>query len=210
MALPVDRWDAALDVYFRRKMLDIHTNIPAKVVNIDYSKGKVDVQVLVELVSPISDVSALNYTYPTILDVPLHIYSAKGGKAKITVPVSIGDVGLLYFPEKDMEGFKGSLVRNKKENSVTHTAQGIYFVPEMSTEEAPISIDPDNIVIEFVNSKFTMQPDGNVFVNGANITPDGNVITKAGVDLNQFKAEYDAHYHDGVATGMGQTSLPKP
>lgn len=208
MSATVGRFDVAIENTIRRQLFEVHTGIPAKVISVDYGKGTADLEVLYEGVSNVGDISALNDKYPTVFDVPIHIYSAKGGKAKITVPVSTGDIGMLYFPERDMDGFAGGLVKNTKEQKFTHTAQGVYFVPEMPTVSTPISIDPDNIVIEFENSKFTIKPDGNIDINGATITPDGNVITKAGVDLNEFKAQFDMHKHGGVETGGGQTGTP--
>jgi len=37
---------------------------------------------------------------------------------------------------------------------------------------------------------------GSAVINGCTIDKDGNVITKAGTDLDQFKADYDAHTHN--------------
>lgn len=208
MSSTIGRFDVALDSYVRKILKNVHTNIPAEVLAVDYSKGTVDLKVLYEGISLVEDNPSLNDRYPEILDVPLHILSAKKGRAKITVPVSVGDIGLLYFPEKDMDGFNGSVVKDKKEQKINHTSQGIYFIPELPTSSSPIQLDPDNIIIEFDNAKFIMKPDGNVIINGATITPDGNIITKAGVDLNAFKAEYDMHVHGGVETGNGQTQGP--
>jgi hypothetical protein len=208
LATPVGRFDVALDNHMRRILKDVHTGIPAEIVAVDYSKGTADVKVLYEGISPVGDIPELNDKYSTILDVPIHINSAKGGKAKITLPVSAGDIGMLYFPERDMDGFSGSLVKNTKEEQTTHTSQGVYFIPEMPTTSKPISIDPDNVIITFENSKFTMKPDGNIDINGLTITPDGNIITKAGVDLNAFKMVYDMHVHGGVDVGSGQTQGP--
>jgi len=208
MSTTVGRFDVAIDNILRRQLMNVHTGIPAEVAAVDYTKGTADVNVLYEGVSNVGDISALNDKYPQILDVPIQIVSAKGGKAKITVPVSVGDKGMLYFPERDMDGFSGTLVKNTKEQKLTHTSQGVYFIPEMPTTSNPISIDPDNIIIEFQNSKFTIKPDGNIDINGATITPDGNVITKAGVDLNEFKMMYDTHVHGGVQTGSGNTGTP--
>ena len=60
----------------------------------------------------------------------------------------------------------------------------------------------------FTNGAATMvaQTSGNVDINGAKITPEGRMITAAGVDLDEFYAEYKRHTH-GCPHG-GNTSTP--
>ena len=45
-----------------------------------------------------------------------------------------------------------------------------------------------------------------------NITPDGNVITKNGTNLDSFYKDYTKfkaeHTHGGVETGSGNTGVP--
>lgn len=48
---------------------------------------------------------------------------------------------------------------------------------------------------------FQLQADGTFLINGLKITPDGNVITAAGVDLN-------THRHTGVTPGSGTSGAP--
>ncbi|WP_026145105.1 Gp138 family membrane-puncturing spike protein [Pseudomonas asplenii] len=48
---------------------------------------------------------------------------------------------------------------------------------------------------------FRLQADGTFLINGLKITPDGNVITAAGVNLN-------THRHTGVTPGSGTSGAP--
>lgn len=50
---------------------------------------------------------------------------------------------------------------------------------------------------------FQLQADGSFLINGLKITPDGNVITAAGVNLN-------THRHSGVTPGSGTSGVPVP
>ena len=50
---------------------------------------------------------------------------------------------------------------------------------------------------------FQLQADGTFLINGLKITPDGNVITAAGVNL-------DTHRHSGVTPGSGTSGVPVP
>lgn len=50
---------------------------------------------------------------------------------------------------------------------------------------------------------FQLQADGTFLINGLKITPDGNVITAAGTNLN-------THRHGGVTPGSGTSGVPVP
>lgn len=50
---------------------------------------------------------------------------------------------------------------------------------------------------------FQLLADGSFLINGLKITPDGNVITAAGVNLN-------THRHSGVTPGSGTSGVPVP
>lgn len=210
IGLGTTRFDDALGAYVARRMQEIHTSMPAKIVAVDYDKGTVDVEILYEGKSPINDL--LNYKYPQIQDVPVHTYSAQGGKVKITVPIKAGDVGTVFFPEKPMEGFTGGKVTiDLEKNSDTHVLQGIYFISEMSTISTPVSIDPDNLIIQNETTIITVKKDSvdavttsDFKINGARVTSDGDVITSDGVSLRNVKAVYNNHNHGG-----GPTPLPQ-
>ena len=50
---------------------------------------------------------------------------------------------------------------------------------------------------------FQLLSDGSFLINGLKITPDGNVITAAGINLN-------THRHSGVTPGSGTSGVPVP
>ena len=61
------------------------------------------------------------------------------------------------------------------------------------------------------SAKFTAQSDGNFDMNGAKVTPDGNVITKSGTNLDQLYAWFQRHGHNYTWTdpaGQGTTNAP--
>lgn len=197
------RFDDALSLYLKRQLQEVHTQMPAKIVAVYYDKGTVDVEVLYEGASPIDQM--LNYRYPVIYDVPVHVYSAQGGKVKITVPIKVGDIGIVKFPEKPMDGFKGDKVTvNLEKNTDTHVLQGICFISELSTETTPVSIDPENLIIQHNTTKITIKKDSGEVVtdqdfkiNGAKVTHDGDFVTSDGISLRNVKQVYNNHTHGG-------------
>lgn len=206
----IDRYDAAFSVFLSRYVRNnLHTNIRGKVVGVDYSGPTVDVlpMAYTEFASGTVD------KYPVIYDVPIHFPSGAGGKARLSMPIKVGDVVGLNFSE-----------RNEDDTSDMNTHQLFagWAVTQIFTNANRKPSHPDNVVLEndkavseykpdgtftFNNGKvsITYQTDGNVKVNGATITPDGNVITKKGVNLDDFWDKYVRHTHGGVESGGSKT-----
>ena len=67
----------------------------------------------------------------------------------------------------------------------------------VGNKNADIAITPDGgVILTNRNGGVTVQPDGAIEANGATITLDGDVVTAAGISLNN-------HGHGGVTTGTG-------
>jgi hypothetical protein len=82
-------------------------------------------------------------------------------------------------------------------------------------------IDPENIIIKNDKAKFTitnsstkietaggsaeLKASGELNVNGAKISPDGQITTASGVNLDLFFQDYNLHKHSGVQTGSSNT-----
>lgn len=199
------RYDEAIELFMKKFLRQVHTSVPCTVVGVDLSVPSVDLQPTVS--TDFGD----NYkpdVYPVLYDVPLLVYSANGGKAKMTVPVKAGDKAALHFSERNP---------HSKTDLSTHGMYSCYAVVGMEGEVHPedivikneiaeMSFSPDGtITLKNSSANIVAQPDGNVKVNGLTITPSGNLITAAGVDLELFYAHYLQHYH---AHGEPNTSKP--
>lgn len=193
----------------QKSLRDFHTSVPGTVVGVDLSKPSVDIQPSVS--TDFGDDYKVD-TYPVIYGVPLLVYSGNSGKAKITVPVKVGDKAALHFSERNP---------NDNTDTTTHGMYGCYAVVGMEGE-----VDPTDIVLQNEISKITLkpdgtiilangpatitaQPDGNVMVNGLTVTPSGNIITKGGVNLESFYQAYLQHVHEGVSRGNEITNPPR-
>lgn len=226
----VDRYDAAFGIYMSRYLRNnLHTNIRGKVVGVDYKGPTVDIQPMAytEFASGTED------TYPVIYDVPVQLPSGAGGKARLTMPIKVGDTVGLSFSE-----------RNENDNTDQNTHQLFpgWAVTQIFTEGNAKAIDPDNVVLENDKATVVLKPsgdmilqnpttqirslaDGNVEINngagrismspsgaidcnGAKITPEGKIITAQGIDLDAFHDTYLQHVHSGVQSGNSQTQPP--
>lgn len=205
------RIDTALGLFFDRHLRNVHTGIRCEVVGVDYSGPTVDVKPFAHTNFGDGTIDA----YPVILDVPLHLPSGNKGKARLAIPIKVGDIVGLNFSE-----------RNEDDSSdvTTHGLFPGWAVTEIYTPANTRPIDPDNVVLEnekaIVTLKpdgtsvitsgkavITVQPDGNVVANGATITLDGDVVTSDGISLRAFWNDYLAHRHGGVERGGAQTDV---
>lgn len=205
----VDRYDAAFNIFIKRFVRGVHTNIRGKVVGVNLAGPTVDVQPMAYTQLPSGTID----DYPTIYDVPLHLPSGSGGKARLTIPVKVGDVVGLSFSERNEDDMM---------DGNTHQLFAGWAVSEIFTDGNRKPIHPDYVELENDKGKMSLRPDGTmtyvnpavnieakpngqVFVNGCQITPDGNVITKKGVNLDEFWGKYVSHVHPGVQPGGAST-----
>lgn len=201
MSAGLNRFDTAIDRLISTRLYDTHTQMPCEVtaVNLNKEIPTVDVKVLWEGRS--QENSSLNYKYPEILDVPVYMLAA-GPDVRITVPIKVGTLGVVLFPEKPLYEFdwKTSSKVVMTSELTSFPLQGLLFLP--SYQCGPV--DANNIIIQNKSCIITITgesvnisaPSG-MTVNGAQITPDGDVVTAAGVSLNNVKAVYNAHTHGG-------------
>lgn len=160
----------ALEMFFRDSIRRIATIKPAIVQSVEGNRVRV---------KPLTKTLYKDGTQlecPELFDVPLLIYSAKKGSARVTVPVSRGDLVVVLFSDRDL----GNLLN---ENITTPTPQdgdelwclGMYPImalPCFFTIPQETDIDSENIVIENGTSFITVAPSGDMEIEST-----GNVNT---------------------------------
>ena len=163
----VDRYDAAFGIYISRFVRNnLHTNIRGKVVGVNYGGPTVDIQPMAytEFASGTVD------KYPVIYDVPVHLPSGANGKARLTMPIKVGDTVGLAFSE-----------RNESDNTDMNTHQLFagWAVTQIFAEGNSKAIDPDNVVLENDKAIVTLKPNGDTTITNPKVSiqalADGNV-----------------------------------
>lgn len=228
----VTRMDAALGQWFARQARDIHTGIRAKVVDVDYSVPSATVQ---PMASTNYDDGTVD-SYPALFDVPLSMASGNGGKARLTIPVKPGDIVGLSFSERNENDANDKTTHGMfagwAVTSIHTDGNAVAIDPnnvELWNDKVHISMTPEGDMtiqgpvgtmkidktgqMTFSNgaANFAAKVDGNIEMNGAKITPDGNLITAKGVNMNDFYEHYMTHTHRYTWTdGAGQSSTSAP
>lgn len=218
-----DRFTTTLGDLITSKLADVHTSVPAKITAVNYGNGTASAQPLVKTVVGTSK----TIPYPELKDIPIVVSSGNAGKSKITFPIKPGDTVLVVFSERDPSNFLQSSGENLS-NPQQNTYLGLFpiaIIPCLSAGATVSAIDSENIIIQNELSVITLKPDGtlifgngilnleakpdgNFVVNGAKITPEGNVVTKNGVDLDAFYQKFLIHEHSGVQSGGDNSGPP--
>lgn len=208
----------SLQGLIQSQLADVHTILPVKITSVDYSKKTANVLPLVKTKIGVSK----SVAYPELAGVPLVVLS--GGKARITFPVKAGDTGIVLFSERDVSNVLASTGTDTVEPLMSNYL-GLFPIAvicgisinsdseEISNEDivienelSKISLKPDGTTtIQNGSSSIVQEPNGNVRVNGLTVTPDGNIITASGVNLNEFYQKFMSHVHSGVQRGGSNT-----
>lgn len=173
--------------------------LPCTVIRVSADRRRVTVRPLIRIVG--RDGSTLQRD--TIDGVP--VYQAGAGDLLMSFPVKTGDVGWIMANDRDISLFKQSYGDSAPGTARMHSFSDSVFVPDLMTnfqiaaEDAAavvlqnrsgsvkIALDQNQIRIVNGTSRVEINPT-NVIINGATITQAGDVVTAAGVSLNN-------HYH---------------
>ncbi|MCP4988476.1 MAG: hypothetical protein GY928_21230, partial [Colwellia sp.] len=181
-------YEAFMEYWWSKKSRDIRTSTPAKVLAIDYDKSVVRVQPLIKVFTD----RTISQTLPEEVDIPLHIVSANDTKAALTMPVKVGDIGILEYADQDtadyLSGNGKDIVKTPSDTAQREnlsTGMKLYpllFTVGMFTKQAPLKIDPINVVLYNEKSFLVMSPDGKMVMHNDN----GKMTMSANGD---FKAD---------------------
>ncbi len=182
--------------FIESKFIELYSCIPAKITSVEnLSKGLVDVEASIN--TRRSDGTTTEFA--EYLEIPLSVYSANGGLAKITMPVKVGDTVTLLYSQRDTEQYLAGDM-SKVYDSEALRVMGEYpvvAIPCSYTEGKPIEVDPDNVVLQNDKITTTMTPEGDQttenetvkveYLNSGDITitnGDCTVEIKAGGDTS--------------------------
>jgi hypothetical protein len=200
-------------------LYDVQTNIPAVVTSVNYGNGTLSAKPLIKTKKK----GGQMYEEPMVHDVPILTAAGNTGKAKMTFPIKVGDKVVLIMANRDtgtlLNSSGGSIVEPEMDKPLGWYPIGAHAC--LFVEADTNDIDPENIIIKNDKAKFTitnsstkietaggsaeLKASGELNVNGAKISPDGQITTASGVNLDLFFQDYNLHKHSGVQTGSSNT-----
>ncbi|RTY62041.1 Gp138 family membrane-puncturing spike protein [Pseudomonas veronii] len=201
---------------FREVMKGVCTSLPGHVRTFDPVTQLAQVQPGILRV----DINGAEFTIPPIIEVPVYF---PGGDYCVEYQIDDGCEGDILFSQRCIDGWvqSGGVAANPIGRF--HNMQDAMFLPGFRSKPNALPSFQNNGVrmrnkagTQFVWLKndntismqngagsFQLLADGSFLINGLKITPDGNVITAAGVNLN-------THRHSGVTPGSGTSGVPVP
>jgi hypothetical protein len=199
---------------FRELMKGVHTSIPGHILTFDPVTQLAQVQVGIVRV----DINDAEFTRKPIIETPVYF---PGGDYCVEYQIDPGCEGNILLSERCIDGWvqSGGVAANPIGRF--HNLQDAMFLPGFRSRPNALPDFQNNGVrirnragTQFVWLKndntismengagvFQLLADGSFLINGLTITPDGNIITAAGVNLN-------LHIHSGVTPGSGNSGAP--
>ena len=194
--------------YHKIASRDIHTQIPAKVLEVDYDKGFVTVQPLIRTVLELN--GGLETELLPVDEVPIMMVSSKRGKARLSTPVTVGDVGLLFFSERATGTYLNSsgdkIVDSKEYAGVGFEGvlPPIGFFPEIFTASANRKIRSDATVLEDGVASIALKESGEITTKNKKST----IVQSANGDYSLSNSNCQVTATDsGVVTVNAATSI---
>lgn len=226
----------ALRLFLRKNLLDVKTNQPAVITFVDYDKCCVNVQPTITTETQVNRFLPTPELYEVPL--LIYSGNSGKARQTMPIKVG-DIVELTYADRDTVNWLVSTGANQvNPDSSYPLSLGGQHYVlvakPCITLQANARPIDPENIVTENEHSKVTQKPDGTTIVtnskgatwiigadntlnftgdvatvNGCQITKDGNVITKSGVNLDKFFEQYQKHLHGGVKAGSDKTSAPE-
>lgn len=198
----VNRWDVALQLFMDNYMRGVFSILPCKITSINWGVPSVDLTPLAYDTDP--NGQAINIS--DLYDVPLFVFGDKD--TRISVPVEVGTKVVCLLSDVDLTGIMTGTGAQPTAFQKRNDLYPLLALPSFFTPAEPLTISSENIEVINKTAKLEIKPDGNIYANGGNITPDGNFITKKGTNLDEFYSKYLEHTHGGVDRGTGNTDAP--
>lgn len=194
----------------------IWTALPVKILKHDVEKGTVHAQPTIKLQNQQKDGKLQWKEIPKMEDMP--IFYPSGGGATFTFPIKEGDEGLAIFSSRSIDKwFNEGGIQEQTESWMHSLSDGFVLVgfrstprklKNVSTTTAQIRTEDGSTFIEFDpagSGKVRIKSSSNPVRIEGDLVVTGEITAK--VDGNHI--QLSTHVHDGVATGIADTTAPK-
>lgn len=199
-----DLLTGAFNVMFNHINKKMQNSLPVKVTKVSSDRKTVNVQPQILVV----DSEGGTIIRGEIKGIP--IVTSGAGNFLISFNISVDDLGWIEASDRDISLFKQSYKQSKPNTRRMHNFSDARFVPDIMTNFTIDAEDSDSMVIQnrdgsvkisLNSSRIKMQSPSDIEINGAKITPSGDVVTASGVSL-------DNHPHNQSNDSGGNTEQP--
>lgn len=208
----------------KNEIAKIHTSIPAEITKINLLEKTVEVKPLIREKNLLNEFVEL----PIIPNVPIRFTQTT--KALISVPLEIGDTGVIVFSERSIGNWQQEGGIQNPEDNRKFNIKDCYFSPDLVknsdgktlTDELQIILNNANIKIKqngeinIENSAGSIMIDiaGNMTLENTKIKLGSSAVEKAVLGntlqtlINAFISTYNGHTHTANGTPPSQNATP--
>lgn len=199
-----DLLTGAFNVMFNHINKKMQNSLPVKVTKVSADRKFVNVQPQILVV----DSEGGTIRRGEIKGIP--VVTSGAGNFLISFGITVGDLGWIETSDRDISLFKQSYEQSKPNTKRMHNFSDARFVPDIMTNFTIAEEDAGALVIQnrdgsvkisLNDSRIKMQSPSDIEINGAKITPSGDVVTASGVSLND-------HPHNQPNDSGGNTEQP--
>lgn len=199
--------EKATDLQIGYALRDLHTAIPARIIDFDQKTQTATIEILVQKL--MADGTGENF--PPLLDVPVSF--PRGGGFAVTFPLNKGDEGIALFSERCIDGWWENGKPSIPLDFRLHDLSDAIFIPGITSKPKALK-GFFNAGMELRTEKgdtfIRLQP-GTITIKG-DIIHEGNT-TQTGTltvseDVIGGGVSLKNHVHGGVKTGDGNTEPP--
>jgi len=204
-----------VDYRVEKRLADVHTAIPGRVLAYDAAKQKVDVQPLVQVSYVNEDDETITVQLPVVTDVPV-MFPGAGGY-RITFPVKAGDQDgdtvLLVFAESSIDTWlaNGGIV-DPRDDRRFHLTDGIALLGLRDYAHALASASADAMTLGD-DAGLQIFIDGSKVQIGSNAALDLDAValaTATATALSNIATWLTTHTHPVAGAVAGVSVLPPP
>ena len=176
-----------LEIFERYMHRTTENSLPCEVTAVNANRTKVSVKPLIAMVGENGEVLSRNEI------TGIHVETFGAGGWLISPPIKVGDLGWIEASDRDISLFLQSFKEEQPPTERMHSFSDARFVPDIMKGFSIDSADADALVIQNLDGSVKIALNGNKItgvapggfeLNGAQITPDGDVITASGISLD--------------------------
>ncbi|UEA17449.1 baseplate protein [Pasteurella canis] len=212
--------ETAADEQIKYAQMNLHTSLPAKVVNFDPANQTVTLAIQIKQV--LKDGNAVQI--PPLVYVPVSF--PRGGSFAFTFPLTAGDEGIALFSERCIDGWWQSSKAAEPLDYRFHDLSDAMFIPGIcSVPNAVKGFFMNGLSMQTLDgSTFIRVTNGTIFIQGdvnlkGNMSHDGDTsqngafsatgVISSDSDITAAGISGKSHVHTGVANGPSTTGGPR-
>lgn len=194
------------------RLSDVHTALPGRVERYDATKQVADVRPMVRAAAEAPDGSVVTRSFPVLVSVPVAFLS--GGGFFLSLPLAVGDTGLLIFSELPFDRWRATGQESHPADVRRHHVTSAIFMP--CVRPAAAALTEPNIATDAVFGKtgsavIHLKPSGEVHLGAATASDFVALAALVKARLDAIQTKFDAHIHTTTATvGLAGPAVVSP